>query len=212
MDRRDFLRVTAATAGSGVLTGCIGSEKTISGDEYPAVDEWLTETDVGGSDDTYDGTILDRRGEDEVQIDVGVRGNGGHFAFESSAVVVSPGTTIQWVWTGEGGAHSVKAAPDEQINRSDYEFSSGNPIGKEGHKYTQPLDEIGIALYHCAGITGVHRALNGPASYGRRHGNSPDDVSHPYTLTFDPQVSMLSTTHYEPHLSLGMKGGVVVTD
>lgn len=196
MDRRDFLRATVTAvgsgAGSGVLAGCIGTENTVPGEEYPAVDEWLTETEVGGADDTYDGTVLDRRGTDEVQVDVGAEGNKGEFAFDPSAVVVSPGTTVRWVWTGQGGAHSVRAAPDEQLGESDYEFSSGDPVGEAGHEYAQSLDEEGIALYHCDGITGIHQAVSA------------------YTQSFDGTGR--SIVHYTPHLQLGMKGGVVVDD
>lgn len=38
---------------------------------FSAVHRWLTETEVGGANDTYDGTLLDRRGRDEVRLEVG---------------------------------------------------------------------------------------------------------------------------------------------
>jgi len=138
---------------------------SVSVDDYPSVDQWLTETEVGGADDSYDGSITDERGSDEVQIDVGSQGNGGYFAFGPSAVAVSPGTTVRWVWTGEGGAHNVVADPDGQIGETDYEFSSGDPVTEAGTEHTVAMDEPGVALYHCV-----------------------------------------------PHLSLGMKGAVVVVE
>lgn len=173
--RRRYLLAAAGLATA--LAGCAGdgdgsdgnggtpTPGGLPGSDYPVVEEWLTETSVGGSDDTYDGTIVDRRGRGTVEVEVGVAGNGGDFAFGPSAVAVSPGTTVRWVWTGRGGAHNVEAEPEEQIGESDYEFSSGNPVAAEGTTFERALDEPGIALYHC-----------------------------------------------EPHLSLGMKGAVVVAE
>lgn len=167
--RRWMLGTIGASAMAG-LAGC-GDGGTnggdgatpIRGEDYPAIDEWLTETDIGGADDMYDGTLLDRRGQDVLTIDVGAAGNGGNFAFSPSAVVVSTGTEIEWSWTGEGNPHNVEALPEEQLGKSDYEFSSGEPEGGSGVKYTREMDKTGIVLYHC-----------------------------------------------EPHLSLGMKGGIAV--
>lgn len=134
-----------------------------SGDDYPTIDEWLTETDIGAADDTYEGALADRTGEDTVTIDVGAEGNDGFYAYAPSAVLVSTGTEIRWRWTGEGQQHNVEALPEEQLGESDYEFSSGEPVDTTGVQYTRTLDEAGIVLYHC-----------------------------------------------EPHLPLGMKGGIAV--
>ncbi|WP_255196093.1 halocyanin domain-containing protein [Halorarius litoreus] len=132
-------------------------------DPADAVDTWLTETEVGGADDTYDGTIEDLTGQETVTVMVGTPGNGGAFAFSPSAARVSVGTEIQFEWTGEGGVHNVEALPAEQLGLSDYEFSSGEPMQGEGVQYTRTMDVPGVLLWHC-----------------------------------------------EPHLSLGMKGGIVV--
>lgn len=171
MERRTYVQMVggaafaAATAISGCLGGDGGGEEGLDPDDYPALDEWLTETEVGGADDTYDGAIVDERGSDPLIVDVGASGNGGNFAFAPSAVAVTPGTVVRWVWTGEGGLHNVEAEPDEQIGESDYEFSSGEPVDEEGHEFERTLEETGLALYHC-----------------------------------------------EPHLAVGMKGAVVVTE
>ena len=174
VSRRAVLRTTAAGAVVGVA-GCSsdgngggggngdGGATPIPGSAYPAVDEWLTETDVGAAADNYDGTLVDRTGQDTLTVDVGAEGNGGAFAFEPAAVVVSTGTEAEFSWTGEGNPHNVEALPEEQIGESDYEFTSGEPEDGSGVKYTRTLDETGVALYHC-----------------------------------------------EPHLSLGMKGGIAV--
>lgn len=149
--------------GGGAGGGKYEDAETIPGRDYPAVDTWLTETAVGGADDTYDRSIVDLREEGEVMIDVGAPGNGDGFAFGPSAVVISTGTEVLWGWTGEGGRHNVVAAPDAQIGESDHVFSSGQPVSGADNEYTYRFDESGVGLYQC-----------------------------------------------EPHLSLGMKGAVVV--
>ncbi|MFC3476475.1 halocyanin domain-containing protein [Halobacterium litoreum] len=165
--RRRVLRGTAVGA-VVALAGCAGGGgggDTLPGSDYPAVDEWLTETAVGDSDDTYGGRVVDSRGQDAIDVDVGSEGNGGFYAFGPSAVAVSPGTTVTWRWTGEGGAHNVEAEADEQIGESDFEFSSGEAVDSDEETFEQTLDRAGVALYHC-----------------------------------------------EPHLSVGMKGAVVVAE
>lgn len=164
VERRTVLRSVGvlSTAGIAGLAGCSGDDdgggdgdgggngtNTIPGSDYPAVDEWLTETDVGDADGSYDGEIVDLRGENNVTIDVGAEGNGGGYAYGPSAVAVSSGTEVLWDWTGEGELHNVEAEPGEQIGESDYEFSSGDPVEGEDNQYTFTFDESGIALYHC---------------------------------------------------------------
>jgi len=157
--------------GTVALAGCAGdggdggggAAGAVTGDDYPSIDEWLTETEIGGATDNYDGNFEVLREQDTVTVDVGAEGNDGNFAYAPPAVVVSTGTQIRWNWTGEGNPHNVEALPEEQLGESDYEFSSGEAVGGSGINYTQTLEETGIALYHC-----------------------------------------------EPHLSLGMKGGIAV--
>ncbi|WP_254279417.1 halocyanin domain-containing protein [Haloarcula marina] len=153
--RRRYLR-TVTIAGVLGLAGCGGGDggsgdggSGVTGDDYPTIDQWLTETDVGGADDTYDGSFADERDRNSVTVDVGAEGNGGAFAYAPSAVVVSVDTEIRWNWTGGGNPHNVEALPEEQLGESDYEFSSGEPEGGSGVKYTRTLDEPGVVLYHC---------------------------------------------------------------
>lgn len=136
---------TTTTDGEQTTTAQGG--ETLSGADYPAVDEWLTETEVGAAEPNYDGTIVDRRDQDTVSVEVGAGDTGLQFA--PAAVAVSSGTTVEWEWTGEGGAHNVKAEPGEQIGESDYEFLSGEPTDEAGNTYEQSFGESGIALYHC---------------------------------------------------------------
>ena len=154
--RRSFLKqagivISVAVAGCSGGGGGSGSGdgSSLSGEDYPPVDEWLTTDEVGGPDDTYDGMLVDRRDRDTVRIEVGAEGNQGFFAYAPSAVLVSAGTTVEWNWTGEGNPHNVEALPEEQLGESDYEFSSGEAEGGSGVKYSRTLEEPGIALYHC---------------------------------------------------------------
>ncbi len=157
VERRTVLQSVGvlSTAGIAGLAGCSGDDdggdgtNTIPGSEYPAVEEWLTETDVGDADDTYDGEVVDLRDESNVTVDVGAEGNGGGYAYGPSAVAVSSGTEVLWDWTGEGELHNVEAEPGDQIGESDYEFSSGDAVEGEDNQYRFTFDEPGVALYHC---------------------------------------------------------------
>jgi halocyanin-like protein len=148
-----MVRATGVVVALG-LAGCSdGGDGGTPTDEPdspdPDIDEWLTETELGGAADNYDGTILDRTGRETVTVMVGAEGNGGGFAFEPAAVLVSAGTEVRWEWTGEGNPHNVEALPEEQLGVSDYEFSSGEPEGGSGVKFTRTMEDSGIALYHC---------------------------------------------------------------
>lgn len=157
-DRRTVLRTVGglATASTAALAGCAQEEpdledavETLPGSDYPSVENWLTGTEVGGEDESYDGEIADLRGQDQAGVSVGAEGNGDGFAFDPSAVAVSPGAEVRWQWTGQGGQHNVHAAPDEQLGESDYEFSFGEPQAGEDVTYSFAFDEAGVALYHC---------------------------------------------------------------
>lgn len=194
--------------GGAALAGCSSSEPTIPGEEYPRVDEWLSTADVGDPDETYDGTISDRRGTDEARVDVGAEGNHGWFAFAPSAVAVSPGTTVRWVWTGEEGAHSVRAAPAEQLGISGYTFDSGDPTGEAGHEFTRTFEDPGLALYHCDGITSVHWRAASPRQL--EAGVAP--LAPPNRRRPPTDRAARAGLHYTPHLQMGMKGAIVVTE
>lgn len=109
--------------------------------------DWLAESAVGAPAPNYDGTFADERWREEVRVTVGAGESGA--LFEPSAVVVSPGTTVVWEWSGDGGAHSVVADGGAQIDETDYEFASGEPVGRTGTTFEVTVDEPGNALYHC---------------------------------------------------------------
>jgi halocyanin-like protein len=103
--------------------------------------DWFS--DVGN----YDGETVDERGTDSVTVEVGAQGNGGGFAFAPPAVRVSPGTTVTWEWTGEGGQHNVVAEEG-----ADFESEL---TAEAGFTFEHTFEEPGVVTYYCD----PHRAL-----------------------------------------------------
>jgi halocyanin-like protein len=85
--------------------------------------------------------VVDRRGNDGVVVEVGVDANGGAFGFGPVAVRVSPGTTVRWEWTGEGGGHNVVADGGT--------FNSGEPDSSADTTFEHTFEETGTYLYVC---------------------------------------------------------------
>ena len=117
MSRRGLFR--AGAAGAAVAAGVAAG----SGTAAAQYDGWLDEVD------NYDGTH-DYRGEDEVRVEVGA-GNG--LLFGPAAILIDPGTTVVWEWTGEGGGHNVVA--------TDETFDSGDPVPDEGTTFEHTFDD-----------------------------------------------------------------------
>jgi len=153
LNRRTFIRSSAAVTAVGALAGCGGSggngetteaepepETTEAGDVPSEVSEYLSGTS------NFDGTVQDETGSGTVEVDVGAEGNGGNFAFAPPAIRVDSGTTVRWIWTGEGAGHNVV---DE-----DGGFES-ETVSEEGHEFEQTFEESGTTLYYCTPHTGV---------------------------------------------------------
>lgn len=109
---------------------------------YAAVDRWAVESS------NFDGTVADETDADTATVTVGAEGNGGRFAFDPPVVKVSPGTTVEWEWTGEGGSHSVVF--------QDVDIDSGSPEPSSGVNFEHTFEESGSYLYACA----PHEALD----------------------------------------------------
>ena len=101
---------------------------------YPALDHWLV--DVDG----WDGSLEDRTDTESVSITVGAAGNGGHFGFDPLAVKISPGTTVAFEWTGDGGAHNVAFQDDGETSDIYSEAES---------HFEVTLDDPGVYRYAC---------------------------------------------------------------
>lgn len=118
VSRRGLLRAgtASAAAAAGVVAG--------SGSAAAAYDGWLDDVD------NYDGTH-DYRGEDEVHVEVGAGDSG--LLFGPAAILIDPGTTVVWEWTGEGGGHNVVA--------TDETFDSGDAVSEEGETFEHTFDD-----------------------------------------------------------------------
>jgi halocyanin-like protein len=103
--------------------------------EYPAVDEWLA------SVEGYDGTVPDRREQPRVTITVGSAAGPDAFDFAPPAVKISPGTTVTWVWSGDGGPHNV-AFEDRDIRLDTFEPEPGVHL-------EHTFETAGIYRYSC---------------------------------------------------------------
>ncbi|MFB6170080.1 MAG: hypothetical protein ABEJ06_02935, partial [Haloarculaceae archaeon] len=79
--RRTVLRAAAGAGATALASG--GFASTAAAQSGPDYGGWFD--DVGN----YDGTTVDRTGQDQVTITVGAQGNGGTFAFDPPAVRVS---------------------------------------------------------------------------------------------------------------------------
>lgn len=142
--RRHVLRTGALVCAVGVA-GCSGGGG--SGDDNDGDGDSGDGASGGSGDATYgewldgaqgyDGSTVDRTGQETVTVSVGA-GNG--LAFEPAAVAVSPGTTVVWEWTGQGGQHNVR----EEEGAFESELAS-----TEGTTYERTFDEPGVTRYYC---------------------------------------------------------------
>lgn len=129
MDRRHFIALTCTAGGLG-LAGCLG------GDDAP------TEPDVGdwfGPTDNYDG-FEDHTDQEQVNVLVGTGDQG--WEFEPPAITVSPGTVVEFEWTGDGGDHNVEHAD------TDWQNPEGT-VSAEGHTWEREFSDPGTHRYTC---------------------------------------------------------------
>ncbi|WP_436343901.1 halocyanin domain-containing protein [Natronorubrum sp. FCH18a] len=136
--RRDVLRSLTGVAVVGTVAGCLDAIGA-SDDEYsdsfddggnPEYGNWFDDVD------NYDGTV-DARSEDEVDVAVGSHGG---LAFDPAAILIGPGTTVVWEWTGDGGRHDVVHV--------DGAFESER-ARDAGHAFEHAFDEPGVYRYVC---------------------------------------------------------------
>ena len=135
MSRRGFFR--AGAAGAAVATGVAAG----SGTAAAQYDGWLDDVS------NYDGTH-DYRGRDEVTVEVGAGENG--LLFGPAAILIDPGATVVWEWTGAGGNHNVVA--------NDGTFDSGSAVGEEGTTFEYTFADAADGdrfNYYC----GPHQAV-----------------------------------------------------
>jgi halocyanin-like protein len=138
LDRRGVLR-TVGTLSIAALAGCTGGNGGDDGPDYETVPD-EEEPDYGGWLDpasNYEGTA-DRRGQSEVTVEVGTGSRGQ--SFSPAAIMVDPGTTVVWEWTGDGGGHNV--AEETGAYESPIET-------EEGFTFKHTFEEPGTSRYTC---------------------------------------------------------------
>jgi len=128
MQRRRVLAGIAAAAGSPA--GCLGDGGSSSDGPDADYGDWFDGVD------NYDGEV-DRTGESETTVLVGADDG---LAFEPAAIRISPGTTVVWEWTGNGGGHNVQA------EGGDFE---SDLVDDEGHTFEHAFTEPALVRYFC---------------------------------------------------------------
>lgn len=123
-------RSLLAAFGSAVAistAGCLGGDSNAEEDPYGG---WFS----GATN--FEGTV-DRTDQETVTVAVGA--NSG-LDFAPPAVRITPGTTVVWEWTGQGGQHNV--VEETGVFESDYHL-------EEGATFEYTFEEAGIYRYYC---------------------------------------------------------------
>jgi len=152
VSRRGFMRA------AGGATVAAGASAAASGSAAAAEEGGGNESDDGGggggneapdfgsylsdANNYEEGDVQDARGEDSVTVEVGA---GDGYAFGPATVWVSPGTTITWEWTGEGGGHNV--VPEE--GPASFEHEDTVSEGGYTYEYEVTEEDAGITTYYC---------------------------------------------------------------
>jgi halocyanin-like protein len=110
----------------------VEEQRTLTG--YPQVDNWLENND-------FDGRLEDGRNQSQVTIKVGADGNGGNFAYDPNAILVSQGTELVFEWSGRGGGHDVTWDQGD--------FPDSESTSSAAKSYSVTMDESGVFLYFC---------------------------------------------------------------
>ena len=137
--RRSYVGLLGGIGITSIGAGCIGDDDD-NGDDVPD-DVSPRIHDFLNSARGYDNSIVDARGDDVVEIDVGA-GSGG-LEFAPVAVRIDVDTTVIWTWTGEGGLHDVAS-----VGGSDFSFTS-HRTRDAGETFEYTFDDGGVALYEC---------------------------------------------------------------
>ncbi|MFB6084019.1 MAG: halocyanin domain-containing protein [Halorientalis sp.] len=104
---------------------------------------WFTLDARGGATGNYDGSPADRTGADRVTVTVGAEGNGGTFAYDPPAVVVSPGTTVVFEWASDNHNVLVEEQPDGAG------WQGHESIENSGFSFEHTFETKGVYKYYC---------------------------------------------------------------
>jgi len=134
MDDSEYTRRGLLTTGAGAAVGlgAVSASGTATA-QQDAYGGYLAD------EGTWGGKTVDATGREQLQISVGARGNNGTNAFDPAAVLVEPGTTIEWVWTGDG-SHNVVEENDA------FESELTN---EAGFTFDRTFSDPGVTQYYC---------------------------------------------------------------
>ena len=143
MNRREFLQTAGGAAGGTAVLASAGTAAAAEdsgggggGTTVPAWPDYLS-----GANGFDEASVADERGSDSVTVEVGAGANG--FAYNPTTLWISPGTTVQFEWTGQGGGHNVVS------NDGPAELDSGSPVSESGVNYEYTFENAGINTYYC---------------------------------------------------------------
>ena len=140
--RRNLVRVGL---GAAAATGAPAAATPAAAQAYG---EWMSDVS------NYEATV-DYTGQESVTVAVGAGENG--VLFDPPAILVDPGTTVTWEWTGEGGQHNVVHQPESEDGDPAFESEL---MEEEGATFERTLEEETAFRYYCdphraAGMKGV---------------------------------------------------------
>ena len=165
LGRRDLIRVGL---GAAAATGAAATATPAAAQAY---DGWMD--GVSNYEET-----LDYTGREAVTVAVGAGENNRRF--DPPAVLVDPGTTVTWEWTGEGGQHSVVHQPEGEDGDPAFESELTE---EEGATFERTLEEETAFRYYCDS----HRAAGMKAVVAV--GSTEDELVDP-----DPSGGPLTTS------------------
>ena len=131
--RRGVLKAGAGAAAAGTLAAATTGSATAQSGPYGG---YLS--NVSNFEGTQDAT-----GNSGITVQVGA---GTGLLFGPAAVLVEPGTTITWEWTGEGGGHNVVHEPES----GDPAFRNGDPVSEGGTTFERTFENEGVYRYFCS--------------------------------------------------------------
>jgi halocyanin-like protein len=158
--RRSALRLGAGAVGAAGGLAAATPASAQSGD----LESWFGDG-RGGSTANFSGTV-DRTGQDEVVVEVGVDANGGSYGFGPAAVRVSPGTTVVFEWVSDTHNVVVESTPEGA------DWSGHEPVEDTGFSTSSTFETEGTYTYYCD----PHLALGmkGAIVVGRAPVGEPD--------------------------------------
>jgi halocyanin-like protein len=127
----------------GLLRGVAGA--TVAGAGVAASSTTAAAQSFGGWFDdvpNYDG-VVDRTGQDEVTVEVGIDTANGPYGFGPAAVRVDPGTTVTFSWVSNTHNVVIESQPEGS------DWGGVTDIYDEGHSATHTFETEGVYEYYC---------------------------------------------------------------